>query len=101
MGVVEANRAVWLKLIQSNKSSVKEARKVNQALYAWLYRNDKQWLMNTNKIYHKPHIPKGFLVDWQRRDIELVKALINLDRQTCIDLTLSRKSKKWWMQQID
>lgn len=100
MGVVEANRAVWLKLIQSNKSSVKEARKVNQALYAWLYRNDKQWLMNTNKIYHKPHIPKGLVVDWKRRDIELTKALINLYRQTCIDLTLPRKSKKWWMQQI-
>lgn len=101
MGVIEANRVDWLKLIQSNKSSVKEARKVNQALYAWLYRNDKQWLMNTNKIYHKPHIPKGFVVDWQRRDTELVKALINLDKQTCIDLTLPRKSKKWWMQQID
>lgn len=100
VGMIEANRAVWLKLIQNNKSSVKEARKVNQALYTWLYRNDKQWLMNTNKIYHKPHIPRGLVVDWKRRDIELTKALINLYRQTCIDLTLPRKSKKWWMQQI-
>lgn len=99
LGIIEANRAIWLKLIQNNKSSVKEARKANQALYAWLYRNDKQWLMNTNKTYHKPHIPKGLIVDWQRRDIELVKSFINLDKQICMDLTLPRKSKKWWMQQ--
>ena len=55
--------------------------------------------MDTNKSYHQRHIPKGFTVDWQRRDIELVRSLIKINDQVCFDLTLPRKSKKWWMNQ--
>lgn len=100
MAMIEENRNLWLKLIENNKSSVKEARKAHQALYAWLYRNDQQWLMKTNKRYHQYYIPKGLIVDWEKRDVELVKSLISLDKQIYMDLILPRKSKKWWMQQI-
>lgn len=96
--IVEANRNLWMELIKENQS-IKEARKVNQALYIWLYRNDKTWFMDTNKNYHQHHIPKGFTVDWQKRDIELVRFLIKTNDQVCFDLTLPRKSKKWWMNQ--
>ncbi|MGP5012186.1 TnsD family Tn7-like transposition protein, partial [Psychrobacter glacincola] len=56
--LVKSNRNLWLDLIKEHQS-IKEARKVNKALYAWLYRNDKTWFMNTNKNYHQRHIPKG------------------------------------------
>lgn len=57
--------------------------------------------MNTNKNYHQRHIPKGFTVDWQKRDSEFVRSLIKINDHTCFDLTLPRKSKKWWMNQTD
>ena len=40
-------------------------------------------------------------MDWQRRDIESVRSLIKVNKQVCFDLTLPRKSKKWWMNQTD
>ena len=98
--LVKSNRNLWLDLIKEHQS-IKEARKVNKALYAWLYRNDKTWFMNTNKNYHQRHIPKGFTVDWQKRDSEFVRSLIKINDHTCFDLTLPRKSKKWWMNQTD
>ncbi len=96
--LIEANRNLWMELIKENQS-IKGARKINQALYAWLYRNDKTWFINTNKNYHQRHIPKGFTVDWQSRDSEFVKSLIKVNDQVCFDLTLPRKSKKWWINQ--
>ncbi len=96
--LIEANRNIWMELIKENQS-IKGARKINQALYAWLYRNDQTWFMNTNKNYHQRHIPKGFTVDWQKRDSELVRSLIKINDHTCFDLRLPRKSKKWWMNQ--
>ncbi|WP_352338859.1 TnsD family Tn7-like transposition protein [Psychrobacter sp. 16-MNA-CIBAN-0192] len=98
--LTEAKRNLWMELIKENQS-IKGARKTNQALYAWLYRNDKTWFINTNKNYHQRHIPKGFTVDWQRRDSEFVRSLIKINNHTCFDLTLPRKSKKWWMNQTD
>lgn len=98
--LTEAKRNLWMELIKENQS-IKGARKINQALYAWLYRNDKTWFINTNKNYHQHHIPKGFTVDWQRRDSEFVRSLIKINDHTCFDLTLPRKSKKWWMNQTD
>ena len=98
--LVKSNRNLWLDLIKEHQS-IKEARKVNKALYAWLYRNDKTWFINTNKNYHQRHIPKGFTVDWQKRDSEFVRSLIKINDHTCFDLTLPRKSKKWWMNQTD
>lgn len=41
------NRENWLNLIRQN--GVKPARRLNAALYAWLYRNDKNWLLDTNR----------------------------------------------------
>jgi len=96
--LIEANRNIWMGLVKENQT-IKGARKINPALYAWLYRNDKTWLINTNKNYHQRHIPKGFTVDWQRRDSEFVRSLIKINDHTCFDLTLPRKSKKWWMNQ--
>lgn len=98
--LVKSNRNLWLDLIKEHQL-IKEARKVNKALYAWLYRNDKTWFIDTNKRYHQRYVPEGFTIDWQKRDIELVKSLIKINDQVCFDLALPRKSKKWWMNQTD
>lgn len=40
-------REKWLNLLKQN--GVKPARVLSAALYAWLYRNDKHWLLETNQ----------------------------------------------------
>ena len=92
------NRNLWLNLLKEHKG-IKSARTVDQALYAWLYRNDKAWLMHTNKKIHKYHIPKGTKIDWHQRDIEIARSLIEKNKEIIWDMQTPRKSKKWWMQQ--
>lgn len=55
--VIQAQRHSWLTALAQN--SIIEARKQNTALYAWLYRNDKKWLMETNSQKQMPFIPSG------------------------------------------
>ena len=92
------NRENWLNLIRQN--GVKPARLLNAALYAWLYRNDKNWLLDTNQVFHQKYIPQGTKVDWHSRDLGFVKQLIKLNNDLLWDLDSPRRSAKWWMKQI-
>ena len=90
-------REKWLNLIKQN--GVKPARLLNAALYAWLYRNDKHWLLKTNRGFHQKYIPQGTKVDWHSRDLSFVKQLIKLNDDLLWDLDSPRRSAKWWMKQ--
>lgn len=93
-----SSRNLWVRLLIEQKS-IKSARTVNQALYIWLYRNDKAWLMHTNKKNHKYHIPEGNQIDWHQRDTEVVRLLITKNKEIIWDMQTPRRSKRWWMQQ--
>ncbi|WP_227430302.1 TnsD family Tn7-like transposition protein [Psychrobacter sp. I-STPA6b] len=97
--LVEAKRNIWINLIKTSQS-IKDTRKSNQALYTWLYRHDKTWLLNTNKKYHTYYTPVGTKVNWYNRDNELVRKLIRINNDTVWDLQVPRKSKRWWIKQI-
>lgn len=90
-------REKWLRLIKQN--GIKPARDLNAALYAWLYRNDKHWLLETNRGVHQKYIPQGTKVDWHSRDLSFVKQLIKLNNDLLWDLDSPRRSAKWWMKQ--
>ena len=92
-----SQRENWLNLIKQN--GVKPARLLNAALYAWLYRNDKQWLLDTNQAFHQKYIPQGTKVDWHSRDLYFVKQLIKLNNTLLWDLDSPRRSTKWWLKQ--
>ena len=96
-GLTIKNRENWLSLIKKN--GVKPARLLNAALYAWLYRNDKHWLLETNQGFHQKYIPQGTKVDWHSRDLSFVKQLIKLNNDLLWDLDNPRRSAKWWMKQ--
>jgi hypothetical protein len=87
----------WVKLIK--KYGIKPARALNGALYAWLYRNDKNWLLATNKSFHQKFIPHGTKVDWSSRDLKYVR---HHPAPECLiwDLDSPRHSTKWWIKQI-
>ncbi|WDL98838.1 TnsD family transposase [Alicyclobacillus sp. ALC3] len=65
-------RRAWLELIRQNEQKSRtELRQLNKALYTWLYRNDKSWL-----IEHSPKptrvITTNSRVDWNKRDEEIL-----------------------------
>ncbi len=91
------NRKKWLDLVQDH--GVKPARHLQAALYAWLYRNDKTWLLQTNQNFHQKFIPQGTKIDWQKRDLFYVRQLIQLNNALIWDLEGSRRSAKWWLKQ--
>ena len=67
----ERQRQAWIELMRQNEQKSRtELRQLNKALYTWLYRADKSWL-----IEHSPR-PKRVIttnsrVDWRKRDEEI------------------------------
>lgn len=70
---IEDRRQEWLQLQEKypNKSK-SELRKMQPAVYTYLYRYDRNWLeMNSPKLSSRKAINKR--VDWEQRDKELLK----------------------------
>ena len=70
------------------------------ALYAWLYRNDREWLLKINERYHKPIKSICNRVDWGKRDAEIKVLLLRLMTKSCLKPGASRRSKKWILSQL-
>ncbi|GAA3923758.1 TnsD family Tn7-like transposition protein [Litoribacillus peritrichatus] len=68
-------------------------------VYAWLYRNDRSWLMAFNKSHKQSRSAKKFRVRWQNRDRCLVKQLIGIRNQSELELQSPRWSKARFMSQ--
>lgn len=54
---------------------VKALRNKTPSLYAWLYRNDKTWLMTEKQSFEKPVPADRHIVDWDARDSRLLGML--------------------------
>ncbi|MDJ0531678.1 MAG: TnsD family transposase [Xenococcaceae cyanobacterium MO_207.B15] len=66
--IKQQKRDVWLNLQTKNpKLSKTEIRKLIPDVYAWLYRNDKQWLNNNSPKLKQPSSSVN-KVDWNARD---------------------------------
>lgn len=92
--VDQARRAQWQRAVA--KFGVKGARQNGFAhLYTWLYRHDKQWLMQFNQGSAKPKIAKTGRVDWQKRDKRYAKQLISLINKAETQLGSSRHTVTW------
>ncbi len=58
-------RATWIKAVRVAKF-VKEARKLEPAVFAWLYRNDRPWLKENRPP--EAMVVTGSRVDWRARE---------------------------------
>lgn len=89
----------WMQLIQ--KMSVKPARKYNAALYARLYRNHKDWLLDTNQTaVIAPSSPVKPRIDWTSRDRYFVKQLVKIRNELWEDLDCPQMTKKFLIKQL-
>jgi hypothetical protein len=90
----------WVLLVKT--FGVKPARyqKHGGAIYAWLYRHDKVWLLNFNRQYRIYPKPVNNRVNWQQRDILTVREFIRL--RNCYEVLLDspRMTRNWYFKQI-
>ncbi|MPX29257.1 TnsD family Tn7-like transposition protein [Moraxella catarrhalis] len=88
----------WLAILAENNFQIKQARTLNKALYSWLYRNDKEWLIKEHKKYQNKHISTNNIYDWEKRDKKFVKELLMFKNSVIDDNYGSRRSRNFWLK---
>ncbi|MBE8555599.1 TnsD family Tn7-like transposition protein [Vibrio sp. OPT24] len=97
----EEKRELWRNLI--GKTSIKKARKLpgGGALYSWLYRNDRDWLLAFNQAHQSQSHVRQKKVDWRVRDRSLTKQLIRVVERLDTAIDGPRRSKNFLLKQLD
>ncbi|WP_412500627.1 TnsD family Tn7-like transposition protein [Vibrio cyclitrophicus] len=97
----EEKRKLWRNLI--GKTPIKKARKLpgGGALYAWLYRNDRDWLLAFNRVHQSQSHVRQKKVDWSARDRALTKQLIRVVERLDTVIDGPRRSKNFLLKQLD
>jgi len=92
-------RDTWEEITMANpKSGVKAVRMLRPDIYAWLYRNDREWLMTQSQKL--PEQPKhgGVRVDWDARDKYLASQVADVSLKLAKE-TPNRRVKLWQIYQ--
>lgn len=70
------HRAQWRYLHNLHPElGVQALRNIIPSIYAWLYRNDKAWLMAKEQTFVKPAKVEKYPVDWEARDSRLLSMI--------------------------
>ncbi len=98
--VAQEYREKWSNLVCNH--GPKQAR-LNHggAIYAWLYRHDRNWLLYTDRHYQQAKEPVNNRVDWEARDLALVRALCKVREEYDLELNSPRKSMNWYLSKIE
>jgi hypothetical protein len=101
-GEVAKKRKQWRDVCSKKHHGVKWLRQQEGigALYAWLYRNDKDWLLDNTPQPVKLTVANT-KVDWGKRDKELLESLEVLDSKHSKEYLRFRKSKTWFIRHSD
>lgn len=91
-------RHLWVKL-RSQYQTLKEIRKTREGtrVYSWLYRFDNSWL--TDNLPKRRSNNVGRIVDWQQRDLQLVKVLLKILQRVDDQYSLPRNTISWFIAQ--
>ncbi|WP_417702888.1 TnsD family Tn7-like transposition protein [Pseudomonas sp.] len=92
-------RAVWLQALDRNAGAKAAREHGGKACYAWLYRHDRRWLIASNKSRQRRQ-GNNRHIDWLARDRKLVRLLIRIVRNSEENLSLPRRSRNWFLQQL-
>ncbi|WP_027858485.1 TnsD family Tn7-like transposition protein [Marinobacterium jannaschii] len=96
---VNEYRSWWLSAVA--KQGVKQARSNGIGhVYAWLYRHDYVWLMETNRKHKKIKLGPLLRADWYKRDRYTVKKLFVIRDQSEQQLYTPRKSRNWYLNTL-
>lgn len=90
----------WTALVKQH--GVKPARQQSEggAIYAWLYRNDKKWLLAFNKQYRVYQKPINNRVNWSLRDMKTVRQLLKLRKTFSGQMSQAQMTQNWYFSQM-
>lgn len=77
---------------------IRENQSGMAATYAWLYRNDCQWLLAINKQYRLKHGEISPKVNWRKRDMALSRKLRSIANKS--DSNSYRRTRTWLINQL-
>ena len=92
-------RDLWLASVVKNGVNYARKHKFGY-VYAWLYRHDRNWLLQVNNQYKVPNITKNQRIDWHKRDRHLVKLLCRIKNDTELQLDDPRHSMNWYLSKL-
>lgn len=94
-------REHWQRLVKQHRG-IKLARESLEggALYAWLYRHDRTWLIRWNQKNKSTRSGSLRVVDWQQRDRLAVRQLLTKIRNLDESLDHPRVTASWLLKQI-
>ena len=92
------DQIAWKRLLEQNHP--KEARQKNQALYARLYRNHRDWLLQIDSANHAENKSVNKRVDWPKRDRQTAKELRQISRKLSDELYVPHLSKTFLIHQL-
>lgn len=90
-------RRRWLRVVGSNPlSGVKAVRLLEPATFAWLYRNDREWLNSQLATLHRQVRGNNSHVDWDTRDLAISRRV----REICLQIATDAPGKRIKLWQI-
>ncbi|NDW21198.1 TnsD family Tn7-like transposition protein [Alteromonas hispanica] len=92
-------QASWYRLRQKY-TSLKAIRATREGarVYSWLYRFNNEWLNSNLPAPLKNNV--GRVINWKKRDIDLVRKLIKVHRESREDLSLPRMTQSWFISKL-
>ena len=96
---LENYRRRWLDALAQHGTKVARLNGYGD-VYAWLYRHDRNWLMEVNLNHKVPDPKRPAKIDWHKRDVDTVKALIALRNDSECRLDSPRLSMNWYLNQL-
>ncbi|MGN7901916.1 TnsD family Tn7-like transposition protein [Pseudomonas sp. 22373] len=88
----EEQRSAWLSITNQHPSaSANTIKKLIPNVYAWLYRNDRSWLMLQTKNRPSGRSGNHVAVDWEARDEKLYSLVKKVLENPTTDLQIIRK----------
>lgn len=92
-------RDTWIKLITANPNSgVNAVRMLRPEIYAWLYRNDRDWLAAQSRGLSVQRDHGSFRVDWDARDRGLATKVAEMAMNLASEAP-GRRLKLWQIYQ--
>ena len=98
---LSVKREDWQQLVHQYQG-IKAARQssVGGALYAWLYRHDRGWLVHWNQQHKLESLASVPRVDWGQRDRIAVRQLLRIIKRLDSSLDHPRATANWLLKQI-
>ncbi len=97
--LLDSNRHKWSKLVTKFGPKQARANSFGGAVYAWLYRHDRQWLLDINAEFKLARTTQNNRVDWIKRDKEVEEQLRKIIEENRNNPECPRRTKNWLLLQ--